>query len=179
MTRDEVKRVMALVRTLWPHSVIVPPEVDTGTAVDVWAKMLAGTEYREADAALQELAGERDQAPPVGMLVRRCAERRLNVPPWESVWPELERMSRSSTQPDGRHRIPPAREFSHPFVASFARARWRDLCPLPRAESMGTLRAQMRDAYSGELAQAQRDEALEAVGLPRRRGGPLALPSGG
>lgn len=169
---------MALVRTLWPHSTIIPPEVDVAMAVDVWAKMLAGTEYREADAALQELAGERDQAPPVGVLVRRCAERRLNVPSWESVWPELERLSRAAVTPRG-YRIPPSREFSHPFVAEFARERWRDLCPLPRADAMGTLRAQMRDAYVGEALQAQRDEALEAVGLPPRRVQPRALPSAG
>lgn len=167
MTRDEAKRVLSLTVVLWPHSVVVPADVDMATAVDVWAGMLAGTAYPDADAALRELAATGDrQSPPVGVIVAKAAERASGLPAWDVVWPLLEAKALECVTPRG-YRIPRADEFPDRRVGEFARTHWRSICPLPKREALGTLRAQMRDAWHGVAGREQRDRALEAVGAPR------------
>lgn len=169
---------MAAVRLLWPHSNLGD---DPNEVVGMWAKMLAEVPHEAADAALVELAVGREHAPPVGVVVERAVDRALGLPSWDVVWPELDAKVRECMTVRGFRR-PAVGEFSHPYVGEFARANWRQLCPSPREEDMGTHRAQMRDAYRAGAARQTRDAALEALGAPRPVGslsGPRALASGG
>lgn len=166
MTGTEAAAIVTAVRLLWPHSNLGE---DERGVVAMWAKMLEGVDYASADAALMELAVGREHAPPVGVVVERAVDRALNLPGWDEVWPELERLALGSVMPDGRKRIPAPGEFSHPFVAGFARERWRMLCPLPGAsDDIATLRAQLRDAYRAAAGRHARDAALAALGAERR-----------
>jgi hypothetical protein len=165
VTGEEAARIVTAVRLLWPHSNLGD---DARQVVGMWAKMLEGVDYASADAALMELAVGREHAPPVGVLVERAVDRALNLPGWDEVWPDLERLALASVMSDGRKRIPAPGEFSHPFVAGFARERWRMLCPLPDADGVATLRAQTRDAYRAAAGRHARDAALAALGAERR-----------
>lgn len=70
---------MAIVRTLWPHSVLGPdPEV----ALATWEAMLADATAAEVSDALHKLAADgREHAPPVGVIAHAVAVARQSVAP--------------------------------------------------------------------------------------------------
>jgi hypothetical protein len=78
VTLEEVSQVMAIVRTLWPHSAMGP---DPEAAVVTWRTMLADATVAEVADALHKLAADgREHAPPVGVIAHAVALGRQSGP---------------------------------------------------------------------------------------------------
>jgi hypothetical protein len=178
VTLDETRRLAAMVQALWPHSAMLP------STPDVWHHFTGSFGFDEAEGALRDLLAEgREHAPPVGAIVRRCAEREVCAPDWDEAWREaLRLMPRVPTTA-----VPTERDFSHPAVAAWAVPAWAELRfgPAEGTGGFGTHYAQQREAYRAVAAREQRSRALGMVGAPRRRGqlrpaaAALALVEGG
>jgi hypothetical protein len=164
MTRDEAKRIMAMVRVLWPHSVLYP-EGQATLALDVWAGILDDVSLTAATAAVQALAHEaREFPPPVGVIGSKAADlvaaSRGELPPDAGdAWGVVEKLMLCYD--------PPATSgYPHPAIATAVeRLGWPMLRELAGAQREGlasvrdiaTVRAQFRDVYR-EVVAAQAAE---------------------
>jgi hypothetical protein len=165
MTAQETAAVLAVVRVLWPHSVLGD---DARTVLNAWHLMLESYGREDVEHAIRELATTRDHAPGPGVVARVASERAVDAPDWDVAWAEVCRLIRSH----GRARTPSVGEFSHDAVAAFALPAWRELCdgPAPGTREWGTHYAQQREAYRALRARGERGAVLRALGAPRRRG---------
>lgn len=175
MTQDDIVDLLSAVKLLWPHSDVTAGRPEA--AVRLWGALLVDVTAEEALAAVRELATVRDHAPGPGVVAAKVAERRGGAPPWDEVWPEVRQLARECVTPRG-YRIPKPEEFSHPLLAEWAVAHWRELCPGPldpRAQT--THHAQQRDSYQAFTGRAARDQRLAIVGAerPRRIGEPRRI----
>jgi hypothetical protein len=170
VTLEDTKRILAVVRMLWPHSNLGHP----GEATRVWHMMLERLDTADVEAAVKALAtAGREHAPPVGVIVQAVCEHVTDAPDWDTAWRDIDRLIRRH----GSYRVPAADAFCHPLVAAFAVPAWKELCagPAPGTREHGTHYAQQREAYRAMRARAQRGVALEAVGAGRSRRVPRGL----
>lgn len=168
MTLQDTQGIAAMVRLLWPHSVMAPK------TPEVWHPFLERLNRDEVEAAVRELAaGGREHAPPIGVIVQAAADRATDVPTWDEAWAEIDHAIRRR----GSYRPPEPNDFSHPVIGAFAIPVWTELCggPAPGTRDFGIHYAQQRDAYNALRNRAQRDVGLVAVGAPRRRRLPSSL----
>lgn len=166
MTTDDVVDLLSTVRLLWPHSDVTGPVPER--AVRLWHALLGDASVGEALAAVTELSTVEAHAPGAGRVAAKIAERRTPVPEWDEVWAEVRALARRCVTPRG-YRVPRPEEFSHPLVAEYARAAWRDLCPGPERRHVTTFYAQQRDAYQALVGRTERDDRLRLVGAERPR----------
>lgn len=169
MTLEQTTRVIAAVRTLWPHSNLGH---DTEAVVRMWHSILSDFDARRVDGAIRELAAQgREHAPPVGVVAKTVADRIVDPPDWDEVVAEIEHLKRRYHPALPGRETPPVAAFSHPSVAMFALGAWRELAlgPAPGTRDYGTFYAQQREAWKALAGRHQRGVALTAVGAPRRR----------
>jgi hypothetical protein len=163
MTSAETCRLVAVVQALWPHQRLA------NETPKVWHPLLRRFSLEDAEASVRELAADgREWPPPVGVIVKTLADRATEIPEWDEVWHEINRIVRRY----GSYHLPPEEAFSHPIVAAFARPAWHELCtaPAPGTNGHGTHKAQQREAFNALRSRAQRDTGLAAIGAPRRAG---------
>lgn len=170
MTREQTAVILAAVKRLWPYSNLGGAVDDI---VDTWHSFLAAFDAHAVEGAIRELAAQgREQAPPVGVVVKTVAERTADVPDFDEAWTEIERLKNRYHPAHPGREVPPPERFSHPLVAGFAIPAWRELClgPAPGTKNFGTFYAQQREAWKALAHRHNRSVALGAVGAPRRRG---------
>jgi hypothetical protein len=163
VSADETVDLISAVRLLWPHSFLGG---DDREVVLTWHGMLRDADAAEALAAVQELAAEgRDHAPPVGVVVKRVAERRSGLPEWDQAWEEMDTVIRRI----GSSRPWRLEDFSHPAIAAFAVPAQKELClgPAPGTSGFGTHYAQQREAYKALAGRTERDARNALVGVRR------------
>jgi len=156
MTRDDVKKVMAAVQILWPHSPLYP-NGHASLAVDVWLTMLNDLDADATLACVQSLAADgREHAPAVGLIRSRTVETvaRLTGGDVPSIGQAVEEVMREISRV-GRYGSPC---FSHPAISTaVTQQTWSALC---NSTNMDVTLAMFRRIYETHATRSQREMSL-------------------
>lgn len=167
MTRKETARVLAILRTIWPTTII---DEDTITAYQL---ALGNEEYPSMVTATGQWMRTGKFFPKPAELLEIVAVDRVSgdIIPGEA-WAEVLREA-------GRVGVNGTPEFSNPLIARAAYAiGWRELC-LTDEKHYPTLRAQFRDTLTGLRDRAVRQAQIgDTGGLALDEGLRVALANG-
>ena len=168
MTRDDVVRLIAVIKGLWPGWSSAPGSKDALTSMAaVWLPLLSDIHPDVAAAAVQALAADGREFPPaVGQIRRRAVELASpSLPGADEAWTEIQQ----GVQRYGLNAGPPA--WSHPTITDTVQALgWRDLC---LSTNPDTIRAHFLRLWPTIVNRAERDRFTPPAAAALR---PLAHP---
>lgn len=162
MNRQEAARVLELRQHLWPHTAKAD---DPASEVDTWAQMLSEHSAGDVVKAMTWTSRRPGFAPSLLEVLQALDPQ----PSAEAVWAEFEQKLAAGYS---TYRDPAGIAWSHPFVASVARAGyWRRFgdAPDPRYDEFAPANAaNFRKGFLASVAHVLVQVRREALGLPSR-----------
>ena len=149
MTKDEAKRMMALLKALYPRQTVEPE------TIRAYAGFIVDLDAREVEQAINEHVAESPYFPTVADIRQRVAKRSVHCPGADEAWGEVLREVRRV----GYYGRP---QFSHPAIAAAVDALgWQEFCQSD-VESQGTWRAHFNRYY-----EAGKERAVKSANVGR------------